>query len=541
MNNIKRANVFEDIKSYDDFFFNIIFTDSPYNLSSVWYVDQIDGRYKIKKKSDFMNKWDGLDENDLDLFFKESFRIMKYGGYLCMFGMDRQLAPFQYYAVKNGFEVQQSLYWYYTQNFPKATDVGRIIDKRFKRERKVVGKKTGRAGKPMTDIRGGNITNGKPASIDCSDITEPNHDLAKKYDGYKYSVAPLKQVVETILVFRKPIKGNSILDDVIEAENDSEISPSIINIDGNRVGKRAGDRFEYGVEGIPRKTGLVYGEQSGVHNYTGKEGRYPAQMFIECICDEIIEEGEDKKPFDYTNKKEYNVKGFIADIRPTSPSNYNDAHKKVIHTNPDCPCAKLDTQSGDRKGWSSQNHNKFQMYGRNSFFHSRTGREGFYEGYNDNGGVSRVLHQIRYDDEEMDLLFYNPKITGAERNEGLENIEKKDRVFNGKSDKSSKDVKDVEERFTTSPSANPHPTLKPILLISHIASLFKLPDSCNQKVYIPFAGTFSEIIGFVKSGYKKENIYGCEINEYYYMIGQKRLEYFSKKFENQKNPLEKFL
>lgn len=578
---IKNKNVFDDIKTYPDYFFNIIYTDPPYNLGSIWCVDN-DGKYKIKKKSDFMNKWDGLDENDLDLFFKESFRIMKYGGYLCMFGMDRQLAPFQYYAVKNGFEVQQSLYWYNIQGFPKAADVSKMIDKRFNRERKVVGKKTGRASKPMTDIRGGNITNGKPGSIDCSDITEPNHDLAKKYDGYKYSVAPLKQVVETILVFRKPIKGNSILDDLIESENDKEISPSIINIDENRI-KHINENDKSKVPQPIGNTGNTYGfkngkGRSGEYYESNDNGRFPTQLFIQCNCDSVIIDGEDNPPFEY-KENEYTVKGFINKVKPNSPSNYNDSNKKIIHTNPDCPCAKLDTQSGDRKGWSSQNHNKFQMYGRNSFFHSRTGREGFYEGYNDNGGVSRVLHQIRYDDEEMDLLFYNPKITGSERNEGLDEkyssssinkkckkcgkwslkqqhsdkytckcenpewegtLEKKERVFNGKSDKSSKDMKDVEKRFTTSPSANNHPTLKPIELINKISSLFKLPDECDQKVYIPFCGTFSEIIGFVKAGYKIDNIYGCEIDEYYYEIGQKRLEYFIEKY-NKKSSLEKFL
>ena len=539
MNNIKRTNVFEDIKEYSDYSMNLIFSDPPYNLGSKWFIDT-DGKYKIEKKSDFMNKWDGLDENDLDLFFKESFRILKYGGFCVLFSMDRQISPISYYAVKNGFEVQQSIYWYYTQNFPKATDVSKMIDKRFNKERKVVGKKTGRASKPMTDIRGGNITNGKPGAIDCSDITEPNHELAQKYEGYKYSVSPLKQVAETVLVFRKPIKNNSILDDVIEAETDNEISPSILDIDGGRVGKKEGDRFEYGVEGIPRKTGLVYGEQSGEHTYTGKEGRYPSQMFIQCICDEVIREGEDKEPFDYTNKKEYDVKGFIANIKPTSPSNYNDKHKKVIHTNPECPCAVLDRQSGDRKGWSSQNHNNFNMYGGNSLLSSVTERNGFYEGYNDNGGVSRVLHQIKYELDEFDLFFYNPKITGLERNEGLENLEKRDRVFNGKSDKQSTDIKDVEERFTTSPSANNHPTLKPIELINKISQLFKLPDECNQKVYVPFCGTFSEIIGFVKAGYNIDNIYGCELDEYYYEVGQLRLEYFSKKFKN-KNLMEKFI
>lgn len=98
---INNSNVFKDIKSYDDYFFNTIFTDPPYQLGSTWIIAK-DGSYQIKgKASDFMNKWDGLDGKDLDLFFKESFRVLKYGGYLLMFGMDRQLGPLHYYGVSN--------------------------------------------------------------------------------------------------------------------------------------------------------------------------------------------------------------------------------------------------------------------------------------------------------------------------------------------------------------------------------------------------------------------------------------------------------
>ena len=45
--------------------------------------------------------------------------------------------------------------------------------------------------------------------------TLPQTDLAKKYDGYKYSVAPLKQTCETIMVFKKPNKTGSVLHDTL--------------------------------------------------------------------------------------------------------------------------------------------------------------------------------------------------------------------------------------------------------------------------------------------------------------------------------------
>jgi DNA modification methylase len=68
--------------------------------------------------------------------------------------------------------------------------------------------------------------------------------------------------------------------------------------------------------------------------------------------------------------------------------------------------------------------------------------------------------------------------------------------------------------------------LKPIKLISEIAKLFKLPDIVNQKVYIPFSGSFSEVIGFVDAGYNPDNITTCEMNPEYVEIGKKRLEHY---------------
>lgn len=51
----------------------------------------------------------------------------------------------------------------------------------------------------------------------------------------------------------------------------------------------------------------------------------------------------------------------------------------------------LDQQSGERKGWSGQNHSGFNPYGGTSFHKSSTEREGYHEGYNDTGGASRFF------------------------------------------------------------------------------------------------------------------------------------------------------
>ncbi len=284
---LKTGDVLQDLTTYEDYKFNTILCDPPYNLGSQWIIDK-DGTYQIKGKPvDFMNKWGALDGPALDTFFKESFRVMKYGGYLLMFSMDRQIGPLMYYAVKNGWEINQSLYWYFVSSFPKSTDAKKMLEKR--------SKKTG----------------------------EDYSKLADTFDGYKYSKAPLKQMLETICVFSKPTKNKSVLDDIIE--------------------------------------------------------------------------------------------------------------------------------------WS----------------------------------------------EGVDLLNYCPKVGKKERNSHLT------------------DLKDIDTQ-----QLNTHPTLKPINLIYEIAKLFKLPDIVGQKVYVPFSGAGSEVIGLLKAGYNHKNIYACEMNQEYVDISKKRIKHF---------------
>ena len=69
----------------------------------------------------------------------------------------------------------------------------------------------------------------------------------------------------------------------------------------------------------------------------------------------------------------------------------------------DCPIRKLDLQSGQVKGWSSQNHNTFNPYQGNSFHNSSTQRQGYKEGYNDDGGASRFFKQFKKGNEKWKI------------------------------------------------------------------------------------------------------------------------------------------
>jgi len=96
-------------------------------------------------------------------------------------------------------------------------------------------------------------------------------------------------------------------------------------------------------------------------------------------------------------------------------------------------------------------------------------------------------------------FFYCAKASKSERNKGLDGVDEKGKVFNGQSDKPSKEVKDVEKRFNTKPTKNFHPTVKPIKLMEYLVRLVTKPKGV---VLDPFGGSGSTGIACVNQGFK---------------------------------------
>lgn len=434
---IKQDNVLNDLKSYPDNHFHTILADPPYNLSTEWIIGQNGNPVVKNKPKDFMNKWEGLDENSLEELFKQFYRVGKYGSYLILFGLNRQLMPFNYYAMKAGYEICQSLYWFFISSFPKATDLSKQLDKRLGSEREVIGK-SNRHG-------GGIVGNGTSYEInpEIPNITAPSSDLAKQFDGYKYGIAPFKEAVETIMVFRKSPK-ESILDDIINGEADC--SPCCVDIDGGRVPYTPNNppipQLAQGKTDI-KSDNSMHGRQSFNESKTKSEiggdlsGRYPSTLLVDSGMAEILDEQSGIK---------------------------TSAKSKVLH---------------------EEYTNNFKFGGGLSTPDNQ---------YSDTGGASRILHKCDYDNEDYHLLNFSSKVQTKERNAGLER--------------------------------NNHPCLKPVSLIYRISQLFKLPID-NQKLYIPFAGTFSEVIGSFKAGF--DDITVCEMNPDYIEIGKARFDHWKDK------------
>jgi site-specific DNA-methyltransferase (adenine-specific) len=426
----------EFLSKFSEYEFDMIFADPPYALGSEVIIRK-DGKVDYAKASDFMNKWEMPTGEYWEKWFINAFRTLKHGGWLIMYGMDRQTLLFKYYASLAGFDEQQSLYWYFISNFPKATDLSKMIDKNAGVKRDTTGE-IGVAGKGFNKVKGfGNQTSLSEEYTTEWNITAPKTELAKKYDGYKYSVAPLKQTCETIMVFKKPNKTGSVLHDTLAMEQgDITISVSALNIDDNRV------KTDENIYRPSRKQGEseIQMNASKVNMPTSNaflDGRYPAQSFV----DEQV-------------------------------------------------ASRLDLQSGiGQSSVGSFKKDDYQTKEKATNF-----KRGDFEGYGDIGGASKILHKIKYEQYDHDLFIYEPKVGEAERNNGLSGFQAKQYSHDGR----DKPIENPYQR-NDSVAKNNHPTLKPIDLNSKVLKLFKTPN--NQKICYPFAGSGSEIIGGLQAGF----------------------------------------
>ena len=154
--------------------------------------------------------------------FEESLRVLKPGGFA--FVMSAPRSDVQYRMVQMleevGFQIGFSpIYWTYATGFPKAMNIGKAVDKRLGKERKVIGKKKG----TYADIRrdentgqdgwSGETVSNRPRVE--SYITEPKSDEAKKLDGSYAGYQP-KPAVEVVIVAMKPLEKKGYLDQALD-------------------------------------------------------------------------------------------------------------------------------------------------------------------------------------------------------------------------------------------------------------------------------------------------------------------------------------
>jgi DNA modification methylase len=260
MDKIIHGDCLEELTKLDDNSVDLVCTDPPYGYS-------------------FMGKnWDKAVPS-VEVW-KECLRVLKPGGFAFVMSAPRQdvLSQMIVRIGDAGFDTDfTSIYWTYASGFPKAANIGKMVDKRNGTKRKL-GKLKFKGGTQLGVI---NDDSWKPKDVYETSGTSP---LEGSYGGFQP-----KPAVEVIIVAMKPLsektfvdqalkngKGITWLDDCRIPTTSAEHEQMQENRKANRT-IRAGEVAKgYGM----KPQGLINSEQ--------KQGRFTANLLV---SDDVLNDG----------------------------------------------------------------------------------------------------------------------------------------------------------------------------------------------------------------------------------------------------------
>lgn len=441
--------------------FDTIITDPPYGLGFMgkeWDKPGMEHRTAIQINSilpaggEAAHKWEPLAFQQWSTeWAKICLRVAKPGAMMLVFGGTRTYHRLACAIEDAGWEIRDCMMWLYGSGFPKSLDISKAIDKAAgaKREK----------GKLRTDGRGkwelkcqrekGDTGIGHAdGSHQTYNETAPATDLAKQWNGWGTA---LKPAWEPIIVAMKPLDGTF-------AHNAEKHSVAGLWIDGGRIGteiQKPSTMPDLRDVGTKSKEAIGIDKLSFGQVTNAKRKEYVPTAIGRWPANLLLDEESAE----------------MLDVQSGKRAGCKPHHIK----------ASAETkQTNKEKGWGSITApNKFA-------------------GFVDSGGASR--------------FFYTPKASKKERNIGCEDLPEKIKVWNGQSPESSKDIKDVEQRWTTK-AQNTHPTVKPLALMEYLCKLTKTPT--GGLVLDPFGGSGTTALACINTGrdyilIEKEPEY-CEI------------------------------
>jgi len=221
-------------------------------------------------------------------------------------------------------------------------------------------------------------------------------------------------------LFRKPFKGTV-------ANNVLENGCGGINIDATRIkGGGSIDNYKGSTFSNRNGSGLSKSHIAGSNGMTNKEndakmkkaqmasiekmnndGRFPANLVLECTCEEVIEGKSDGLVINNSNSP-----NFTDDVscggwnrgEQEAPRAYKDTGATHIDSN--CPCKKLDIQSGMKKGNGKvvrtvKKRTGFKLSGSSDNLQAADAPDQ----YGDSGGASRFFFSFNARDELKEYLI----------------------------------------------------------------------------------------------------------------------------------------
>ena len=197
INKIYNMDCLEGMKKLPDNSVDLLVTDPPYGYS-------------------FMGKsWDrGVPSVEI---WKECLRVLKHGTFAFIMSAPRQdvQAQMVFNLKEAGFELKFTpMYWTYATGFPKAMNIGKIVDKRLGAKRQIKAKARGHVGEKVKKHKG-IYDDDNYEWKGVYNITIPSTPQAKALDGSYGGFQP-KPAVEIILVAMKPLSEKTFVDQALK-------------------------------------------------------------------------------------------------------------------------------------------------------------------------------------------------------------------------------------------------------------------------------------------------------------------------------------
>ncbi len=459
-------------RSYEGPKFHALLSDPPYHLTAANRNGSLRtpgteqfGRVHVGTKG-FMGKdWDGGDVAFDHATWAAFLPLLHPGAFGMAFASSRGWHRLACAIEDAGYIIHPSIFgWLSGQGFPKATRIDTAIDKAAGAERTEVVGVRHRNVKPFDDEKGWNPNN----TTGDNSYTAPATPLARAWSGHRYGLQALKPALEPIIVFQKPYEGKPV--DCI-----THTGAGALNVDGGRIAvdPEVDDMLREVVR-RPRES-QTWEQGSGFKNESNHltgvppAGRWPANF----VLSESLVERLDAQA------------GERGACAPASGPTLRDGNTSVAR--------------GRFNGLPADVAPAFHA---------------------DSGGASRFYFRVAEQLDEADPVRYCAKASRAEREAGLEDMPE---VEAGVGDErpSGQSMQRLDGRDTRK-VANHHPCIKPLALTRWLATLLLPPaEYAPRRVFVPFAGVASEVMGAMLAGF--DDVVGVEREAEYCTLARARL------------------
>ena len=520
----------EELKKLDDNSVDLLCTDPPYGYGFMGkHWDTFKEKDSTKSQQvGWMSPGMKKDTYGMKEFFEpiwtECLRVLKPGALAFVMSAPRSdVQTIMSQTLRDaGFDISFTpIYWTYASGFPKAMNIGKMLDKRQGNKREEVeDPQSAKRNKTKSD---------REVYGDYKDtnykVTKGSSELEGSYGGFQP-----KPAVEVVLVAMKPIEEKGLLAQALkngkavswfddcripfadESDFDSATFGTQTDIKNNNYGtNRPGD-------------GHIHASNVEANPI----GRFPANLLV---SDNVLDDGTEKKTkvSDY-EKYVNNTKGFTERSSVKEGENYNQVSsqqwgmkkpKKKKMTMPDL--RDVGKKSKEAIGIDKLSYGQVQNAERKEYemWDIEETTNGYSRFFSLDNWFSKNIKLLPEPVQQTFPFMIVPKASKAEKNDGLDNFEEQFKAgadFRPNHKEKALKGEDGNPYGRWNKIKNIHPTVKPLTLMNY---LVVLGSRKGDVVLEPFAGSGTTALACVS---QERDYIAIEREEEYYEIAKARLD-----------------